>query len=60
MLPVLVYVLVKLTGFLRQVFGKDGWYDLSHDLNWRVNYSGFAAIAAVQVFAAHLLTQHLV
>ena len=31
------------------LFGPQGWIDLSHDLNWRVNYSGFAAIAAVQV-----------
>ena len=39
----------------RQVFGKDGWLDMSHDFNWRVNYSGFAAIAAVQVPpASHL------
>ena len=33
------------------VFGEKGWIDMSHDLNWRVNYSAFAAIAAVQASA---------
>ena len=30
------------------VFGEQGLSPV-HDFNWRVNYSGFAAIAAVQV-----------
>jgi len=31
------------------LLAKGGIWDLSEDLNWRVNTSGFAAIAAVQV-----------
>jgi hypothetical protein len=46
--PIAVYYF-----FFNTVLGPQGWYDMSDDLNWRVNYSGFAALTAVQVRRAH-------
>eukprot|EP00960_Hanusia_phi_P072744 767869-Hanusia_phi.AAC.1 len=49
--PIAVYYVCFL--FL---LNKGGIWDLSHDLNSRVNYSGFAAVAAVQVvIASHVI-----
>ena len=47
--PIAVYYF-----FFHQVLGPQGWYDMSDDLNWRINYSGFASLAAVQVRRAAL------
>ena len=47
--PIAVYYV-----FFHQVLGPQGWYDMSDDLNWRINYSGFASLAAVQVRRAAL------
>ena len=49
--PVAVYYFCFL--FL---FNKGGIIDLSDDLNNRVNYSGFAAVAAVQVYLPHVVS----
>lgn len=43
-MPIAVYYLC-----FELLLAKGGIWDLSEDLNWRVNISGFASIAAVQV-----------
>ncbi|KAJ1487729.1 hypothetical protein T484DRAFT_1785835 [Baffinella frigidus] len=46
-MPIAVYYLC-----FELLLAKGGIWDLSEDLNWRVNISGFASIAAVQVVIA--------